>query len=351
MATENYGIITCDGGGIRGLVTAMLIEDLVSGDPNLLGNVSLFAGTSTGGIIAIGLASGVPPSKLVHLYKRKCSEIFQPYNPSLTASLPELPHLSSKLSLDICADLPGLCYVKYTNEGLKNLLASMLGNRTLADLLPTSALVTTFAMSDSNGDPWGPLALSNLPNSQFGSTALVDAAMSTGAAPIYFPPHELPGNPTRWCADGGLFANNPSAFALANVLASGVLQSQNKTIANVRLLSIGTGQTVDTVSFDLISIDPFAWGALAWLFPFSVPPHQPSLPLLTALFDGQAQLADVETSLLLTRDQYRRANVTLTETASLDDCGSIEMLKSATNAYIQSDDWKQKKEWAYQNFV
>ena len=68
--TTNYNIIACDGGGIRGLITAMLLNDLVSNPPsgatsNILNNVSLFAGTSTGGIIAIGLASGLTPSTVV----------------------------------------------------------------------------------------------------------------------------------------------------------------------------------------------------------------------------------------------------------------------------------------------
>lgn len=349
MGARNYAIITCDGGGIRGLVTAILLHDLVAGHPDLLANVSLFAGTSTGGIISIGLARGVPPSKLVHLYRNQCSTIFQRYSPSTAAPSSRLQALTSKLSLDVCSEFPGLCYVKYTNTGLKTLLSALLGDKTLNDLLPTGVLVTTFVMSDSSGDPWGPLALSNLPKSQLGATALVDAAMSTGAAPIYFPPHELPGSPTRWCADGGLFANNPSAYALTNVLSSGVLELQNKTASDVRLLSLGTGQTVDTVPSSFMT-EPFDWGAWAWLFPFPLPP-QPSLPLLAALFDGQAQLADVETGYLLSADQYRRANVTLTESASLDDCSSIGMLESATHSYIQSDDWKEKKEWVYRNFV
>src|SRR6266436_1776169 len=91
LMTKNYNMITCDGGGIRGLMTAKLINDLVSNPPSgsssdILSNVSLFAGTSTGGIIAIGLACGIAPSLLVSLYEDKCNKIFQHYQPDGTTS-------------------------------------------------------------------------------------------------------------------------------------------------------------------------------------------------------------------------------------------------------------------------
>ena len=52
----------------------------------ILNNVNLFAGTSTGGIIAIGLSCGLTPSSLVYLYESECASIFQPYQSSGTSS-------------------------------------------------------------------------------------------------------------------------------------------------------------------------------------------------------------------------------------------------------------------------
>lgn len=361
--TTNYNIIACDGGGIRGLLTAILLNDLETNPPQgysagVLSNVSLFAGTSTGSGIAIGLASGAQPSALVTLYETQCGTIFQPYNSSGSTS-PALARLQLKLpqpSFDLCGLLPtGFCYVEYTNAGLYQALYNFLSQQTNPDealtSLSTGVLVTTFRMGDSNTDAWSPLALTNLPNAQYGGVSLIDAAMSSGAAPIYFPPHQvtLSNGVTMWCADGGLFANNPSAYALANILGSQVLEQQNQSLSKVRLLSIGTGITVDAVPPGFLS-DPFIWGTLSWLNPLSLPP-EPPYPLLAAMFDAQSQIADFETSSILGSSQYQRANPTLTQTIALDDCSAIPVLETTANDYIATQEWIDKKQWAYENFI
>lgn len=358
--TTNYNIIACDGGGIRGLITAILLNDLVSNPPagatsNILKNVNLFAGTSTGGIIAIGLASGLTPLSLVDLYEKDCSSIFQPYHASGTSSALSQLQLP-QMSFDPCSYLPDLCYVRYTNQGLYNLLSTTLTANNVNPKNPLSSLssnvlAVTLMMSNTNNTPWNPLALTNLPNSDYSDVAIIDAAMCSSAAPLYFPPYAVPqpGNATMWCADGGVVANNPSAFTLANVLQSQILQNQNKQLSNVRMLSIGTGATIDYVPSNLLnSVND--WGMLMWLFPLAVPP-EPVFPLMAAMFDGQAQIAHMETGNILGNSQYQRANPTLTQTINLDDCGAItELVKVATN-YIQSTEWADTKKWAYENFI
>ena len=358
--TSNFNIIACDGGGIRGLITAILLNDLVSNPPpgstsNVLSNVNLFAGTSTGAIIAIGLASGLTPSSLVDLYENNCSNIFQPYkSSSVSSALSQWP----QLSFDPCSLLPDFCYVRYSNTGLYNLLSSTLKaaqvnpNNPLSKL-STGVLAVTMMMSNANSDPWGPLALTNLPNSDYSGVAIIDAAMCSSAAPLYFPPYAVPQPPataTMWCADGGVVANNPSAFALANVLESTILQKQSKTLGNVRMLSIGTGATIDYVPSNLINNSENDWGIGLWLLPVAVPP-EPAFPLMAAMFDGQAQTAHIEAGNVLGSKQYQRANPTLTQTINLDDCSKVTALVGVANAYVTSGEWVQIKKWAYNNFV
>ena len=87
MAKPGYFIVSCDGGGIRGLITTMLLENLEARCPGFLSNVSLFAGTSTGGIIALGLAKGIDISVIRSLYESKAAEIFVPYRPDMVKLL------------------------------------------------------------------------------------------------------------------------------------------------------------------------------------------------------------------------------------------------------------------------
>jgi len=359
--TTNYNIITCDGGGIRGLITALLLNDLVSNPPqgstsNILSNVNLFAGTSTGGIIAIGLSCGLTPLSLANVYETQCANIFQPYQSSGDSSALSQMGLP-QISFDPCSWVAELCHVKYSNAGLYKVLSNALSAQVTPDTplskLTTSVLAVTLMMSDTSNNPWTPLALTNLPNSNYADVAIIDAAMCSSAAPLYFPPYAVPQAPatTRmWCADGGVVANNPSTFTLGNVLQSQVLQQQNKELSNIRLLSIGTGATIDYVSWPFLNAFANNCGMLMWLNPVTLG-HEPSFPLMAAMFDGQAQIAHLEASNILGSSQYQRANPTLTQTINLDDCGAIQELKNVATAYIGSSEWANIKAWAYSNFI
>ncbi|MFP3617169.1 patatin-like phospholipase family protein, partial [Paraburkholderia sp. SIMBA_050] len=67
-----FKILSCDGGGIRGLITALLIQDL-DRRSQIIARADGFAGTSTGGLIALGLANGVSISEIVDIYRTKGS--------------------------------------------------------------------------------------------------------------------------------------------------------------------------------------------------------------------------------------------------------------------------------------
>ena len=116
------------------------------------------------------------------------------------------------------------------------------------------------------------------------------------------------------------------------------------------MLSIGTGVTIDYVPSSLLNNSINNWGMLMWLFPLAVPP-EPAFPLMAAMFDGQAQIAHLETSNILGNSQYQRANPTLTQTINLDDCSAVTELVNVANAYIQSSEWVEQKKWAYDNFI
>jgi hypothetical protein len=77
----NFRILALDGGGLRGTFTAAVLakwDDLLKagGGNNLISHFDLVAGTSTGAILAIGLAMGLKPHEILEFYEKKGSQIF-----------------------------------------------------------------------------------------------------------------------------------------------------------------------------------------------------------------------------------------------------------------------------------
>ncbi|HHY94205.1 MAG TPA: hypothetical protein GX513_04225 [Firmicutes bacterium] len=72
MAT--YRIISFDGGGVRGALSITLLKRLQQQVPELVEKTDLFAGTSTGSFIALGLAHGLPVTDIAGLYSEEKAE-------------------------------------------------------------------------------------------------------------------------------------------------------------------------------------------------------------------------------------------------------------------------------------
>ena len=73
-----YRILSLDGGGIRGIITAIILQRLNAevGLSGWLDSTDLIAGTSTGGLLALGLCHGLPPEFIRNVYETKGAEIF-----------------------------------------------------------------------------------------------------------------------------------------------------------------------------------------------------------------------------------------------------------------------------------
>lgn len=351
---QNYTIITLDGGGFHGVITAMILNDLESSFPGILENVSLFGGNSIGALNAIGLASRLMTTEdLIRFYETQGELIFQRYQPSQrgggrAAGEPRLGLSEGLHRAVLCHMLPELCYPQYTNEGWLQALEPHFGDVTIGDL-KTSALVTTFVLSSADDARWGPLALHNLSGTPFLDVKLRDAIMCSASPPAMFPPYYLPTVPARWCADGALFANNPTMFTLAYALRANLSEAGGKTSTDLRVLSVGTGVNPYTIPFDNFG-DPFNWGVYRWLNPYSAPP-QPALPVLAAFWDGQSEVDAFQADLILGSDRYRRANVMLPEFIAIDDFQAVPQLEEWAQDYIASEEWQAIKQWVKQEFV
>src|SRR4051794_6359703 len=187
-------ILSVDGGGVRGVIPAVALERL-SAEPGLEGwldRVDLLAGTSTGGLLALSLASGIDVTRIRRLYEERASEVF------------------ADTFLDDVKDLGKVLGADYKVANLEREVRSVLGDGTLGQL-EKRVLVTAFDLD--NEDPrarsWKPKIFHNFPGADSDGERLVyRVATASAAAPTYFETYD-------GYVDGGVFAINPSVCALA----------------------------------------------------------------------------------------------------------------------------------------
>jgi len=74
-------ILSIDGGGIKGVFPASFLTTIEDSIGDRVSNYfDLIVGTSTGGIIALGLGLGLPAKDILSFYEEKGSAIFKGIN-------------------------------------------------------------------------------------------------------------------------------------------------------------------------------------------------------------------------------------------------------------------------------
>ena len=380
LPTEKpFLVLTCDGGGIRGLLAARIVqriqEDLAkekpSGNPiDFCKRINCFAGTSTGGIISLGLAAGLLPDKLVNMYQKEGPNIFQRYTPdnlgiiesayykAVTEALGGIDRLLGRLPLspippNWSKNSDQLFFTQYDQSALRKVLEKEMGKElTLGRLAATrSALVTSLLLGTTN-DPWRPVLLHNLPVEDDDARmsremTVVDAALCTSAAPTYFAPHHV--ETVGYFADGGVFANSPGVAAVTVALRSGQM------IENIRVLSLGTGSVGNYMKvppWDHLRNETGGTrcGLLAWLYP-KARDGVPAIPLVAAMFDAGAKADELYCRGLL-KDRYHRIQISLEKDNAMDDVSAIPRLIELADAYFDSKRWKDEdRKWVLETYL
>ncbi|HKT96033.1 MAG TPA: patatin-like phospholipase family protein [Paraburkholderia sp.] len=337
-----FKILSCDGGGIRGLITALLIQDLDT-KFGIIASANGFAGTSTGGLLALGLANGVPIGDIVNVYLNEGSTVFTPNGWLLDDKHQERPLGASMTDL---ASGPGFFSCQYVNSGLKQIAQQLLGSALISSAKRFVA-VNSARLWDGSG--WSPCTISNGPGNTYRNITMVDAALATSAAPTYFPPHRVAGTgyDFGYFADGGVFANNPSMTAVTELLYQKVVPN----VASIRMLSLGTGECPQGIPPAAIG-DPLSWGVTSWLYPWSSGPNGviPAMALLNLTLDATAELAAIQAKQML-GGACERGNVRLSRPYPLDDWQHVGELVKATSNYMNTPEWQNVRNWVKQNWV
>ncbi len=214
MKHGRFQILSLDGGGLKGLFTAAFLAQWEKGrKTRVIDHFDLIAGTSTGGIIAIGLGLGFPAEEIMGLYVDKAAQIFPP------KSFANAKHWLT---------------VKHSAEGLRKALTDLLGKRKLGE--SEKRLLIPAYDPAYNGIHIFKTSHHYRLQTDYKQSA-VHVAMATSAAPSYLPTHSTESG--LQLLDGGVWANNP--VMLAVVEAMGYLNRPRTKIAALR---IGTTEEV-----------------------------------------------------------------------------------------------------------
>lgn len=238
--SERFHILSLSGGGYLGLYTVSVLAALeeVSGEP-IARRFDLIAGTSVGGIIALGLAAEVPAAKIKEAFERDGTSIFS-------------DRAAPRGKLGAMRDLARFwCKPKYPSNSLRQTVAGIVGaNARIGDLKHP---VIVPAVNLTKGGP----QLFKTPHhpdfSQDLKLCVTDVALATAAAPTYFPVAEI-GNSLY--ADGGLYANSPDLLAVHEAETF-----FGRSVSDIHLLSIGT----TTSQFSFSHANGRQLGAFAWM--------------------------------------------------------------------------------------
>jgi len=249
-------ILSIDGGGIRGIIPAAMLAALEARTgKSIFALFDVIAGTSTGGILALGLT--VPDSSEPWHARYSAADLVKMYKDEGATIFPSTPLKS----------LRGMVAPKYHADALENLLKSYFGDALLREAL-TDVLIPTYSL-----DGAGHIFLDNYRDAAF-YVYMWEAARATSAAPTYFPPFRIPllaeeaassGLQGASFIDGGVFANNPAPFAIS--------MAKNRELSGKKrpydpahpllLLSLGTGRVPAPPDPDA------AWsrGTFGWIRP------------------------------------------------------------------------------------
>lgn len=226
---RSFRVLSLDGGGIRGIFTAAILAELE--ERHLAGRsiatcFDLIAGTSTGGILALGLASGLTARQLLDLYVSRGGEVFPPAGSGALAQLRAWArshwHLVSNL---------------YDRDALARLLSDTLGERLFGEA-STRLCIPSFEGRHSEVFVFKTPHHRDYKTDRF--ERMTTVGLATSAAPTYFRPLEHGG---YTLVDGGVWANNPIMLAVIEAMTCYDLSRDQ-----IRVLSIGCGNSRYVVS-------------------------------------------------------------------------------------------------------
>jgi hypothetical protein len=293
----SFRILSVDGGGIRGVIPALLLERLEAlladalagapsetaarweglGSPRIADCFHLIAGTSTGGLLAAGLTSAGPGGR-PKLTAADAANVYTVHGPAIFHS-----SVIEKVEQGF-----GLTAPKYPLAQLRTALEdpAVLGDALLKDAR-TEVLILSFDTSIPGlryFTRWGAPGAGSTPTTP--AETMAEVALATAAAPTYFDPEALG---SSRLIDGGVYAGNP-ALAAITVALRRTIEPIPRTPRELFMVSLGTGAWSTPLDYG-------GGGIIGWL-----QPRTGGEALLEAMLGGSGDFANEAAHMLLNGD-------------------------------------------------
>lgn len=272
-----YKILSIDGGGIRGIIPAIVLAEIEKRTKKPIFSLfDLISGTSTGGVLALGLTKPDPNSQ-VPTAKYTAEELISMY-----LDYGGIIFYESFFE-KILGPLEDLAQPKYSSVGREEVITDFLGHTPLKDCLK-EVFVTSYDIEKR----LPVFFTSNLQKQQIDSPmvrklctgfSLKDAAMATSAAPTFFAPYQVSTSHNNsgfyTLVDGGMVANNPTSLAIMEAQLTERKKGAELSMNDVLVVSLGTGSLTSSYPYDEVK----NWGLLQWV-----------QPLINIIFDGSSEM-------------------------------------------------------------
>ncbi|NDJ23281.1 patatin [Nostoc sp. B(2019)] len=328
-ANPKYKILSIDGGGIRGIIPALILAEIEKRTQKPISSLfDLIAGTSTGGILALGLTKphldlNVSDSSPIAEYSaEQLAELYVEYGAEIFYE-PFLEHILGPLE-----DM--FVQPKYASDGREEIMRKYFGNAPLEKNLK-EVFVTSYDIEQRI-----PIFFTNKIEKQQTESkkfrklsvgfTLTDAAMATSATPTYFPPYRVATshNPNGFytLVDGGLIANNPANLAIMEAKISKQDKRPVLHTDDMLVVSLGTGSLTSVYTYNEVK----NWGLLQW-----------GRPLLNIVMDGGSEVVAGELERLFEPgDKEIKGSYYRFQTFLTGDLEAIDNVKSENIRHLKA---------------
>ena len=322
VMSRKIRILSIDGGGIRGIIPAVILNYIEKNLQSRLKNdnvtladfFDLIAGTSTGGILA-------------------CYYLLPPL-PGTTRHSRYFAHEAVDMYVNHGKDIfdqrflrHGVTKEKYPVAGLEMVLKENMGDTTLAQTRK-DCLITAYDITERKAVLFTSFDARKHEHKNF---LMRDVARATSAAPTYFELASIKslGGAASHLIDGAMFAGNPTLCAVVESNKSTFGKINNPTIDELYVVSVGTGK--ENKKYD--SKKAAKWGTIGWV-----------RPIVDILLSASAEVVDYQLKQLFLVAECQNCYVRLEPgigkaKTEMDNASkeNIRQLKDAGESFIQNN--------------